>query len=342
MSSQRELGSDRIFGELLRGLRGLRVPRLGWPLPDEARARRLRAVRDGLIVAGWLATAFLFLVIVPAGRSLGFDAWSYWSVDVDELYRRTFDSNYTLGAFRYTPPIGLLLAPLAALPWWLFLWLYAALLVATLVWLGGRWTLALLAVPFVALELYHGNVHLLLAAAIALGFRHPWAWSFVLLTKVTPGIGLLWFAVRREWRSLGIALGVTGLLAAAVLAVAPNLWLEWWLSLLSNVDEPQPFSIPPPLPVRLPIAAAIVVWGARTDRPWTVPVAATLALPILWFHGLSVLLATVPSLRHRIPEARTYAVIAAASLAVALASVALAGTQIEALLREASLHLRIL
>ena len=43
--------------------------------------------------------------------------------------------------------------------------------------------------------------------AIVLGFRWPFTWAFVLLTKVTPGVGLLWFAVRREWRSLAIALG---------------------------------------------------------------------------------------------------------------------------------------
>ena len=47
----------------------------------------------------------------------------------------------------------------------------------------------LLALPPVALELYHGNIHLWIAAAIVLGFRYPWTWAFVLLTKVTPGVG---------------------------------------------------------------------------------------------------------------------------------------------------------
>ena len=50
-------------------------------------------------------------------------------------------------------------------------------------------------------ELAGGNISLLLAVAIVVGFRWPAAWAFVLLTKVTPGIGLLWFVVRREWRS---------------------------------------------------------------------------------------------------------------------------------------------
>ena len=66
------------------------------------------------------------------------------------------------------------------------------------------------------MELAGGNIHLLLAAAIVLGFRWPWTWSLVLLTKITPGIGLLWFVVRREWRNLTIALGGT----AAIVAVS--------------------------------------------------------------------------------------------------------------------------
>jgi len=46
-----------------------------------------------------------------------------------------------------------------------------------------------------------------------------------------------------------------------------------------------------------------VIWGARTDRQWTVPVAASLALPVLWFAGLSVMVAAItldrPGLRQR-------------------------------------------
>ncbi len=83
----------------------------------------------------------------------------------------------------------------------------------------------MLAFPPVALELYHGNVHLLMAAAIVLGFRYPVGWSFLLLTKVTPGVGLIWFAVRREWRPLLIALGFTGaLVAVSVASTASSGW----------------------------------------------------------------------------------------------------------------------
>ncbi len=50
-----------------------------------------------------------------------------------------------------------------------------------------------------------------------IGFRYPAAWSLILLTKITPGIGLLWFAVRREWRALAIALGATAAIASVSL-----------------------------------------------------------------------------------------------------------------------------
>ena len=80
----------------------------------------------------------------------------------------------------------------------------------------------LLAFPFVAVELTGGNIHLLLAAAIVAEFRWPAAWSFVLLTKVTPGIGLLWFAVRREWRPLMIALGATAAIAGLTFIIVPG------------------------------------------------------------------------------------------------------------------------
>jgi hypothetical protein len=317
------------------------------PLPADKAALRRRALRDGLIISGWLATIFILVVIPYAGRSFGYDAYSYWSIDLDDVYGRAVSSNFTLGAFRYAPPIALLFAPLGLLPWWLFLLLWEALMVATVCWLGGRWTLVLLALPPVALELYHGNVHLLMAAAIALGFRYPWTWSFVILTKITPGVGLLWFAVRREWRSLFIALGFTAAISLATLAVAPQLWREWIESLFSNLYEPQFYSVPPAAPIRLPIAAAVVIWGALTDRPWTVGIAATLGLPIIWPHGLVLALAAVPflSLGDRAAarpgwemavSLRRYLAYVGAALGIALAAAAVLSGPLSALFNEAS------
>lgn len=258
---------------------------------------RLRALRDGAIVAGLLFFGYLFLVLAPLNRGVGLDAYAYWSLDLADLYGGAQGAVLGAGAFRYSPLIAQVFAPVAQLPWGSFLFLYEAMLLGTIVWLGRRrWipVLAILAFPPVAIELYYGNIHLLLAAAIVLGFRHPWTWSVVLLTKITPGVGLVWFAVRREWRSLGVALGVTAVLAAISWVSAPGLWSEWFATLAGNRAVATSNSLPIPLLVRLPAALALVAWGARTDRRWTVPVAATLALPVLWIHGLAMLAGVVP------------------------------------------------
>jgi hypothetical protein len=262
---------------------------------DEARRR---AVRDGLTVAGLMFAAYLLVVVGPQEQTVGFDAWAYWSVDVQHPYTR---SAGMLGAFPYAPPLVRAFAPASFLSWPAFLFLWLAALLATAIWLGWRrgertlvrGALTVLALPPVSVELYHGNVHLLIAAAVALGFRYPASWAFILLTKVTPGVGLLWFAVRREWRRLAIALGATAVIAVVSLVIDTRLWFEWVeqgiLPVLGR-DIGQP-AIPIPLWLRLPVAAALVTWGARTDRRWTVPVATAIALPVLWFAGLSILAA---------------------------------------------------
>ncbi|HYN69586.1 MAG TPA: glycosyltransferase family 87 protein [Candidatus Eisenbacteria bacterium] len=255
---------------------------------------RQRAIRDGLVAAGLAFLAYLFVVVAPSAGTVGFDALSYWGYSLTDPY---FLQHGTMGSFVYSPVTARLFAPASLLPWLTFLWLWLALLVGTAIWLGGRRWLWVLAFPPVAVEIYHGNIHLLIAAAIALGFRYPAAWAFVLLTKVTPGVGLIWFAVRREWRNLAIALGVTAGLVALSLAIDFPLWREWLdrellFSLRQPPDQPQ---IPVPLLVRLPLAALLVAWGARTNRKWTVAASAALALPVLWFAGLSIL-AAIPAL----------------------------------------------
>ncbi|TAL09592.1 MAG: DUF2029 domain-containing protein [Chloroflexota bacterium] len=255
---------------------------------------RRRALRDGLAVGGLMFAAYLSVVVAPAAGTVGFDAFAYWSVDLKHPYRLVAGE---LGAFPYTPVAARMFAPAALLSWQTFWWIWMALLVGTAVWLGWRQTLLILAFPPVALELYHGNIHLLLAAAVALGLRYPWTWAFVLLTKVTPGVGLLWFVVRREWGQLAIALGVTSALVAISFVIDGRLWREWILDgLLPVASGPvQQFYLGVPLIVRLPLAAALVIWGARTDRTWVVPAGAALALPVLWISGLSIL-AAIPAI----------------------------------------------
>ncbi|MBI3746533.1 MAG: DUF2029 domain-containing protein [Chloroflexi bacterium] len=249
----------------------------------------LRPTRDGAIIA----CGVLVLAHVTGLIQTGVDAHAYWAANPLEPYGGVRPAKQD--AYFYAPAFTQLLGPLHLLPWELFIGLWSVLLSAALVWQAGLWTgFALLAVPVFA-ELSVGNIHLLLAAAIVAGFRWPWLWALPLLTKVTPGIGLLWFAVRREWRNLGIALGATAALAAASFAFSPGLWFRWIETLGAAAKAPDwVFIVPVPLVVRLLLAIPLVVWGALTDRRWTVPVAAMLALPILWVNGLSMLVGVLP------------------------------------------------
>jgi hypothetical protein len=264
---------------------------------------RLRAIRHALALVGLLSLPYI--IILNQSKSLfGFDAYAYWSIDLRMLYGAAGGNTSDLGAFRYTPAIGQLFAVFHALPWELFAALWFVAMLAALFWLGGRHSLMLLAFPPVALELYHGNVHLFMAVAIAVGFRFPAAWAFVVLTKVSPGVGALWFLFRGEWRKFAIATGATLAIAAVSFVIAPDLWRQYVATMVDNLayDPGHPYPVPIPLPIRMAISAAIVWWGARTDRPWTVAVAATFSLPIIWFHGFTVLLAMIPMWRSRNPE----------------------------------------
>ncbi len=256
---------------------------------------RRRAILHGLTLSGLLFTAYIYLVLAPQAQTFGFDTFAYWSVSLPHPYTIPLKS---LGSFPYSPPAALLFDLFGSLPWSTFVFAWACFGVGTVLWLGGRWSAVLFAFPPIATELYHGNIHLFLAAAIALGYRYPAAWAFVLLTKPTAGIGLLWFLVRGEWRSLAIATATAGAIAAASLLMMPSLWAEWFVYLMANPSgTPGGPSIPVPLPLRLLLAAVIVIWGARTDRPWTVAVAATIALPVLWYSGFAVLAGAMPGMR---------------------------------------------
>lgn len=259
--------------------------------PPRLRRQTLRAARDGAILACLVLAAAHLIAL----QDVGVDAYTYWTVDPSNPY--TSAAPGTAQAFFYSPAFAQLTTPIHLLPWPVFIAAWTIVLTAALVWQAGLWTaLALLLVP-VFVDLTVGNIHILLGAAIVLGFRWPWTWAFVLLTKITPGVGLLWFAFRREWRSLGIALGVTAAVALGSFLYRPDLWREWLDTLVAATRAPDwDFIVPIPIWFRLPVAAAIVWWGARSDRAWTVPLASCLALPVLWLNGFAMLVAVIPLL----------------------------------------------
>jgi hypothetical protein len=268
-------------------------------LVEELTRFRFQRPRVSLELVGIAAAIGIWVLVMAFGEPwsrfliTGQDARCYWVPGFDAPYAL---SEWTAPiAYVYSPAFLQLLAPLKVLAWEPFLAIWTVILLLAVRFLSGPrfFALALLvSVP----ELIGGNIHLLVAVAIVVGFRYPAAWSLILLTKVTPGVGLLWFAVRREWRSLAIALGATAAIVAVSLLISPRSWLEWLGVIDSSVGKTSGTwaALPIPLWFRLPIAVIVVAWGARTNRRWAVPVAAMLALPALWYGGLTILLAIIP------------------------------------------------
>jgi hypothetical protein len=84
------------------------------------------------------------------------------------------------------------------------------------------------------------------------------------------------------------------------------MWSQWFDALGSMVGiEPQGLHVPIPLPLRVVGMALLVAWGARTDRPWTVVVAATFAMPTVFPASLSALVGLLLVDRFAPPSART-------------------------------------
>src|SRR3989442_144874 len=146
-----------------------------------------------------------------------------------------------------------------------------------------------------------GNVQILIAAVAIAGFRWPALWALPALTKVGPGVGLVWFIARKEWRSLAIALASTVALAVASFLLAPWAWGDWLGFLQRNAATPSFVPVVPiAFQIRLALGAALIVWGARTDRPWTVPIAVGFSSPQLYEWSFVVIwLAAIPLWREK-------------------------------------------
>jgi hypothetical protein len=272
-----------------------RIDRLLARLPEPVEARvRDRLGLDLFVVVAAVLIALRLFDEYPWTSSF-VDMHTYWATGAGVSYATS--NPYVVGAYLYAPAFAQALYPLTTLPWPWFAALWTAAICAVYIWLVGRWAFPLLLAGAVTLELYLGPIDIFIAAAVVIGFRYPVVWAFPLLTKVAPGIGLVWFAVRREWRNLAIALSATVAIAGVSAVLAPQLRHDWFDLLRRSITDRQVVEgayIGIPVWLRLPFALGIITWGARTDRHWTVPIAVLLAMPILWINVFTLLLAVVP------------------------------------------------
>jgi hypothetical protein len=87
---------------------------------------------------------------------------------------------------------------------------------------------------------------------------------------------------------------VTGAIVAVSALAAPHLWAEWVALLRSSTGSSTvPGSLPLPLVLRLPLAALVIVWAAKGDRRWLLPVGVLLAMPVIWWGSFALLAASV-------------------------------------------------
>jgi Glycosyltransferase family 87 len=271
-------------------------------MTNASRGRELHDFLD-IRIAG-----FLTLMGVLVGfRLLGIYPWNEYVFDLHAYWITREGVSYAgehagpAGAYLYSPAFAQVISPLTSLPLPLFAGIWTALIAGLLLLLTGRNVFLVAMLPPVLLSLVQGQLDLVYAAVAVVGLRWPAAWAIPLLTKVTPGIGIVWFLIRREWRSLAIAVGATAAVMAVSFALDPGAWVGW-LSLVHRAEfpsDPTLVYLDVPLQFRAPVALALIAWGAKTDRPWTIPMAMTLAMPIIWFNSPTILVALLAPLAAR-------------------------------------------
>jgi hypothetical protein len=277
------------------------VARVVWPLSagmdrfGTGIQRYGRPIRDGLMLVGVLRALFYFFGQgIQPWTFWGIDARAYWGIDLAHPYTGNLGIH---SAFLYSPAFAQLMAPFSLLPYEAYLVLWTALLAGVALWLAKPWPpiLVMLCLP-VIYEVFVGNIHLLIAAAVVLAFRAPWLYAYPVWAKLTPGIGIGWWFVRAEWRKFVVAMAAVIGVGLVSFVLQPTAWADWIEFLRVNTAA-NDFLLP-----RVVIAAGLVTFGGLTGRRWLVPVGVWLALPVIYVNSWVILLAVV-RLRARVDPA---------------------------------------
>lgn len=239
----------------------------------------------GLLDSGSWRTSFSYV----AKTGLGYDAHAYWKSVQGEYY---VNAPMAQDAFLYSPAFAQLIWPLAQLPWPWFngIWMLGAAFTFAYVLKPLGWKLAIPMWLICTPEMVMGNVFWLFALVVALGLRYPSSWVFVFLTKITPAIGPIWFAARREWKHCGYAAVTTFVVVGISFAIDPGAWVDWIEFLKSHLGTTtsRPEGVLFPAAVRIPMAVVLIFWGAKKTKYWTIPAAMVLASPVFGIAALTI------------------------------------------------------
>jgi len=271
-------------------------------LEPAARFRKLWRVARWGVFAGALIYVLLVLTrSVPYFATeppvmMG-DAAAYYLSDTPYDWSDRPDG---VGEYRYAPAFLWLIAPLRLLPWEVFAVAWFVAHIGVVLYLRLPWMLAF---PGVMEDAIWGNVNTFVALAVVLIVRHRAAplWAFILLTKVTPGVAVVWHAARREWREFGVALGFTALIVVVGVVLEPRLWASWVEALIAAPGNyPAPGDSLAVLIPRVLVGAGIAVYAAVTNRGWLLPIGMLVAVPGFWAYSFALLLASVALYKERL------------------------------------------
>ena len=248
----------------------------------------------------------LLAVIVGVFWTNPGDDFAYWlaagRLAAGQPIYATGEAAFAPYAYHYPPPLAQVLAPFTLfVPAMAYLIVFRALNLLVTWELAGRRMLPMLAlIAFlpVALELRFENVNLLMALGIVYGLgRWPWLFSIGALVKVSPGLGIIYLALRRRWRDAIISAVVGIVIVAVSYAIDPGLWRAFVdaigdrASITGNSLLPFPYAVRAAAGLALTIAGGIV--GRRRGELLLVA-GMTIANPNLALNGFAVLAAAVP------------------------------------------------
>jgi Glycosyltransferase family 87 len=185
-------------------------------------------------------------------------------------------------AYHYPPPLAQVLA--------LALWE-----------LAGRTMLKMLAlIAFIPMTVAvrSENLEIFMAIGIVLGLqRWPWLFTVGALTKVSPGLGIVYLALQRRWRDVAVSVLVGVTITGASLVLAPDLWRAWLDAISGRADMVGNSLVPVPYSVRAIAGFVLAIMaGVLGRRPGELllVVAITIANPGLSLQGFAVLAAAIP------------------------------------------------